>query len=867
MLGAIVIDPVLVLILAVLAGLALLVALGEIAGWRRALSPNAVRAAQKHALADFLPYRRLVRPDVMKNVSGSYTAAWRIAGTDANALAEGDILGAAYQLAATLGSLLPDTVVQLYARRRPYREYDAGRGLDHPVLQLLDELRADFFLRRERVYQTERTLVLTWQPPSKSKERVRALASAGIEAQIRDEDEMLAQFAGLCNRVESALSIRTISLQRLGERTELDSQGVERHRSDLLAFVAHCVTGSNGPVNVPLASVPLNALLAVEGHGGYEVEIGGLQVGAIELKSYPDEAVPLILNRLTELKVAHMLAVRFMPMPVTEVRKELHSAVVDFRGAARFNRGFVDPDMQNASEQAVTAFGKAAGDYTRFGRVNVVLTVRARTRAAVEKAQRAVIAVLEDAGFRAVVRKMGALDTWLSTRRAQARCGIRRHPLDALTLSKLFPIHEADTGRRYNDSEALPKNVPALTNALGPGNTFYRVHLNVRDVGHGFTIGLTGRGKSVMASFLAAMYRGRMPLAGVTTIDRGRSSYQTCAMLGGNFYDLLGPNSPGFALFSEVEDVDQAREVLQILVEMVTLGGVTVTPERYESLQTAVRLMASIPVERRSLLALVEHQLQDPDRTLRPALRKYTRTGELGNLLDCSEDGFVTSRFNVVDIEQIIGMAPEFTTPIMRTIFWKSRSQVRRMKQRMGPQGAGLHWLFNIDEAHTLFRDEIGSRFVVDMLKVGRKENMAVWLSSNSVADFVNYRFRNDLLLQCPSRIFFNDPAATPDDPDTVQLYKDLGLPAQGIAMLPNLPDRSFVLHQPDAGVLRELNLRLERDVLAVIGTSRTIDKVDEFRARFGEDWRVPFLRAQGAEEAADRLAAIVTSQREAIFA
>jgi hypothetical protein len=87
MLGAIVIDPVLVLILAVLAGLALLVALGEIAGWRRALSPNAVRAAQKHALADFLPYRRLVRPDVMKNVSGSYTAAWRIAGTDANALA------------------------------------------------------------------------------------------------------------------------------------------------------------------------------------------------------------------------------------------------------------------------------------------------------------------------------------------------------------------------------------------------------------------------------------------------------------------------------------------------------------------------------------------------------------------------------------------------------------------------------------------------------------------------------------------------------------------------------------------------------------------------------------------------------------
>ena len=70
--------------------------------------------------------------------------------------------------------------------------------------------------------------------------------------------------------------------------------------------------------------------------------------------------MPLILNRLTELKVSHVLAVRFVPMPVTEARKEMHSAVLDFRGAASFNRGFVDPDMLDASQQAVTAFGKAA---------------------------------------------------------------------------------------------------------------------------------------------------------------------------------------------------------------------------------------------------------------------------------------------------------------------------------------------------------------------------------------------------------------------------------------------------------------------------------------------------------------------------
>ena len=843
--------------LASIAGAVLVPELGE---WRRALSPRGIRGAQRHALADLLPYRRLVRPDVIKCASGSYLAAWRIAGADVGTLADAQILNTSYQIAATIGALPPGAIVQFYARRRRLREYDRGKGLDHPVLQLLDELREDFFRRGSHVYHTERTLALTWQPPSTATERLRAAASVGAEAALRTENELLAEFQGLCERVESALSIRTLTIKRLGERIVRDTYGVERRRSDLLAFVDTCVTGTDAPINVPPATSDLNTLLATEVRGGYEVRIGELEVGAIELKAYPDHAVPRMLDRLTELKLAHLLQIRFMPMPVSEARQKLRDAAVDFRGAAHFNAGYglVDPDALAASQQMLTAFGKAGGDYTRFGRVNVVLIIRAKTRDAVAKGQRAVIAILEDAGFRATIRRMGALDTILSTMPAQTKYGIRKHPLDALTVSKLFPVHEADLGRRYSESEALPKNVPATTYALGPGETMFRMHLNVRDVWNGFTLGSTGVGKSVQANFIVAMYRGRLPFAGVTTIDRGRSSYQITKMLDGEFYDLLGRRSPGFALFSDCEDPEQARDVLRILEEMLTLSGVAVTPERYEHLKDAVRVMASRPPQARSLFLFLE-QLQDPDRTMRPALRRYTRLGELGTMLDCSEDNFVSGRFNAIDVERVVGMSAEYLVPIYRTMLWKTTTQIRRMKERMGHAGEQLHWMINIDEAHTLMRDAIGGRFILDTLKTGRKENIAIWLSSNSAADFAKFEHRNDLLSQTATRIFFGDAGAISEDEKTIQLYEDLQLPARGIALLPILPDRSFVLHQPDAAILRELNLRLDKEILAVIGTSRTIGRVDEFMDRYPADrWKIELLRASGATAAANRLEAIL---------
>jgi hypothetical protein len=81
---------------------------------------------------------------------------------------------------------------------------------------------------------------------------------------------------------------------------------------------------------------------------------------------------------------------------------------------------------------------------------------------------------------------------------------------------------------------------------------------------------------------------------------------------------------------------------------------------------------------------------------------------------------------------------------------------------------------------------------------------------------------------------------------------------------LPNLPDHTFILHQPEANIMRVLTHKLDRDIMAIIGTSRTVACVDEFADRFPTSrygthrWKIELLKSQGAIDAADRLATII---------
>ena len=819
-----------------------------------------IRRAQAHGLADLLPYRRLLRKDVVKLAGDRFLAAWEFGARDTATLEEAGVVNTAYGVALTLGSLEPGTVAQFYTRRSPLTEYDRGRGDRGPVLRVLDELREEFFTQREPVFTSQRFFVLTWRSPEVAaavQRRARATIAIGAEAAVQSEDAQLADFEALCARVEAGFG--ALNVRRLGE----DSRG----RSELLGLLRSTISGEKGSLVAPPAGLPLNAYLAQEFRGGFTPRIGENEVGCVELSSYPSETWSGILDGLASLGVAHTLSVRFLPMPLEEARKQHRGSWAANIGAATFRGGFVDPHAAKQAEQSAEAYGAASDEHTRNGRTTIVLVLRAPSRDLVERGQRAVCAALEEAGFVGKAVRLAALDTLLSTFPGNAANGVRKHPLTALDVAHLVPLHETERGRRYAESESLPPQTPAVTYALAPGGTLSRLHLNgQRDLGHGLISGIPGSGKSVTLAFLAAMVRARLPNFGVSMLDKGRSARPLALMLGGVFYDLLAPGSPGFALFADIEKPDAARDLLAILCEMLELWGVTVTADRSSSLEAALRVMASIPPERRSLFAFVE-QVQDPEGCMRPVLSKYTRLGVLGTAVDCSVDSFRAGRFNVIELERALALEPRYLIPLLRMVMWKLTTQARRMRA----EEPGLHWLYTIDEVPTIARHPIGERFILDTFTMGRKDDAWCWLASPSANAYTGMAGFATLLEACATRIYFGDAAATDDASKAT--YAKLQLPERGIELLPYLGDREFLLHAPGSSVLQRLNLRLDRDVLAIVGTSRMNARVDEYMSRFpiepfgAHRWKVELLRAEGAIAAADRLQVIVEAGSDELLA
>ncbi len=796
-------------------------------------------------LADFLPYRRFARADVIQCES-CLLAAWRVAAAPTDVLAPATIVNTSYQVAATLGLLGSGAVGQFYFVRSPFREYDPGLSRsDHPVLELLDDLREDFFLRRAPVFDSERFFALSWEPPNQVVESLRAATSSGLAARRRSEEDMLAEFESLCRRIEASLRVGLSVVERLGERI-VDG----RRQSDLLRFVARTVSGSDHPMVVPPPTVPLNELLARDFRFGWDVRIGEDELAIVELLTPPDFAAPQLLERLTQLTVPHTLAVRVVGMSLSESLRVLEDGVADFRGAADFHASLTNPAELRAAEQMSEAFGQAGDEYQRVGWTSTAVVVRAKARAEASGAAQAVVDALAASGFSATVGRAEAADTWLATLPGQRRFGMRTHPIDALTTAKaLLPLHEQAKGPRFNDSESFPAglDVPCISYGLTRGNSPRRLHLNVADVFHGISCGRTRSGKSVRTSYLAAMFRGRLPLASVTLIDRGLSARPTCLMLDGTCYDVLGANSPGFALFADAHrEDDEARELLTIFEEMCELQGVAVTPLRRIALLEAIRTVASWPQKERTLFAFAEILGGGDDgHVLKLAIAAYGPEGVLGDLFNRAADSFETNRFNVIDIAHVSSLGAKFLIPVLRVIFWRLAAHERRLKSELGDD---LHSLYFLDEAHALLTHPIGAAWVLEQQKEGRKHNRGLWLVSNSVEDFATVPRLDDLLKASQLRMYAHDPGAL--DPATSAFYAQLGLPRQGIEMLPTIGQRAIVLHAPEADALCEVDLQLDEDVLAVLGSSRTNTLVDRFRELYPVErdgpqrWKVELLRA-----------------------
>lgn len=841
-------------IAATTAAVVLLVLLFELNAGVRQLSLRRRRRRFKYGHASALLYSRLVRPNLIKLSNGAFLAMYEMAAPDASVYDDNGLAAADVGIAKAVSQFNDHMVVHMHQRNASYSEYDGREtAYPHPVLEWLDRRRQVLF-QSGRCFRSTRVVSITWEPPSVRNERMRAAASSGADAAVRNEDELIDEFEGQLHHIEAFFRLHGM-VRRLSVVRQADAFGIPRDRAEMLEHLALCISGKPQHVNVPWPGQELNGLLGEPFRGGFDLKVGDAETRIIVLKELPDRTYPLVFARLAEMRIDYSLVVRWMPLSGTEAKKILKGAYAEWTTKANESLNQMkDPhaiDMVESARQAL-GFLSSGG---KMGVVNVYIVLRSPDKKLVRDAATRTVALLAEIGYKSFIASFTAEDDYFAQLPGDGYHGVRKYPLSAVNVSHLFSFHEESNGRRHAESPTLPRRQPALTYAIaGHGETLYHVNLNdePRDLFHFFGVGGTGSGKSVTLAHMAAMWVARMPIAGFTGIDRGKSLYRLCNFVDGNFYDVLGEqNAPGFALFSEIEDQQIRRELLDIIEGFVELQGngrdSLMTPRRRRSLEEAMDAMVQLPVHLRSLRTYYE-LLQDPDGVLRPAIFTYTREGVLGRTLDTETDSFTTGLFNVVEIGRIFNMQPKFLIPVLQVMFWKARTQVRRLKETTG--NYDIHWLFQIDEAHTLLGHPLGQKFIQDELKMGRKEKRALGMWSNAAADYANTGIKNDILEACKTRFYFRNLDVL-DDENVRQMYTELGLPRRGVEWLPDVQLYSLLMHQPASRELQELRWNFDRAWLAIIGRARDADnrRLDQFKERYPSTWREELLRYEGVDE------------------
>jgi type IV secretory pathway VirB4 component len=854
-----------------ISGLIGLAALGGI-GWSAKDTAAALRVSNQRTLSDFLPWRRLIRPSIVTTAADEYLTVFRFAARDVGTLSPSEVLEVAHRLAAAIGSLKPKPSIKLqfYAVRERATEYLRSQAPAHPILEVADEERERFFLEQEPGFNTVRYLSLAWRPSDLDLAELRSTVITNIDAALAIEQRLLVEFESLVSRLASSLNDAFATVERLGERSEIDTLGCERRRSALLEFLHYFVTGKCSSFNVPEDSViELNGLLSSRGFAGRTAtpKIGDDYVLPILLKTFPKEAELQVLDELTRIGVEHYFSVRYLPLTLADVQKETRDIVLDFQGQAKQNGSFVDPGAADSAVEVAHAHGAAKNAYTQFGFCTFSVVIRAASSAQLIAAKNVVLSVLEKAGFpNAYIPELGAWDAIAATFPGASRwSGVHKHLEHALGVATLLPLHEHDRGRRYNGNPYRLPETPPHFYAVARGHALTRVHTDVADVGHGFGLAPSSWGKSTFQSYLSLMRLARLPLSGTTMFDKGLASYRACLMADGTVYDPLGDrNAPGIALFDGVEDDAVAEAVLGLITEMIVGWIGKPTPGEDQSLRDAMRVIASIPSEYRSMTDFCRI-LQDDTHRLREVLNKFTATGgPLGRTLDSSHDTFATQRWTVVDLQHVFGLAPEYLVPLLRVLAWKTSMGANTIRRSFGDHGRFYQHTLNIDESHLLQKHPAGERMIVDTQKMGRALNLSVFLWSNGLDEMANTAGRTELLTQSRTRIYGGNPGAT--DHETRQLYRSLQLNERAVDMLPRLEPREFLLHQPDAGILQRLNARLDAPMLALIGDPRKNSDVDLYREmwpieRFGlHEWKIRLLEHDGQHAFAARLRAKIES-------
>ena len=776
-----------------------------------------------------LNWNCLIAPGVILQKDGSFLAGWIFSGPDLESASDPELAAVSARLSAALSRLGSGWMLHVDLVRLPATDYLPEGIFQDAATRAIDAERRGQFESRGTHWISRRAMSVTWMPPGKAAARAGKwlTTTKGEDGGATDQAylrQALSRFVSEIDRFEDQCS-GVLSLSRFSD-------------GDLLTHLHTCLTGKIHPISVPPSRSDLDCCLATgDLVGGFDPKIGRHYFRVVSITGFPESTRPGLLDSLAQLPFGFRYSVRFLPMDQEKAegtfsgyRRRWMQLGLGLRGilssqesssgageAAR-SKGYDVEQAQAENAEGVVRFGYVQFKMILFEENPSVLSERVRT---VEK-------VLGNLGFGTIVEEMNCLSAWIESLPGHSYPNIRKPLMHSLNVADLLPTTTVWAGRERNPCPFFPPGSPALFLAQASGTTPFYGNLHVGDLGHTLILGPPGSGKSTLLVFLAAQFF-RYPRAQVVAFDKGASSYVLNQAAGGDFYEIAGPESAlCFAPLSGVDDPAERTWAQGWIESMLVLSGIALSPSIKQEISNALKTHAATPVERRNLGVFVE-RIQNME--VRDALRYYTKSGAMGELLDADSDGLRSSRFTVFEMEYAAGLPEAALLPLLLYLF-------HRIEGRLD----GRPTLILLDEVWLFLSNPVFREKIREWLKVLRKKNASVVFATQQPFDVVNSPIRDVILESCPTKIFLANPEAVAGP--SHDAYRTMGLSDRSVEIIGQMtPKRQYYVTSPEGK--RVIDLGLGRVALSFTGVSdkdelaaaREILKSSKPGAEFAARW------------------------------
>jgi type IV secretion/conjugal transfer VirB4 family ATPase len=803
-----------------------------------------LREHRRHprGLPDILGWLHLVAPGTVLQKNGSFLTGWRYRGPDLAAATPEELDGLARHLNDALLPYGDGWMFHVDFIRRPAAGYAPPGAFPDPVTRAIDDERRAAYLAAHGHFVSDSFLVATYLPPREIYSRLADLfvqrRSRGASAWASLHATYEEQAAQLERRLSAHLKI-----------TRLAS-------ADLLTHLHACLTGLDHPVAVPPGGAYIDCLLADRPlAGGWSPRIGDRELRLVAIHGFPHESFPGILDFLGGLGFPFRASHRIIPLSQPTAARLLGRVRLSWfktrRGATSWVREltggddarsasrqrddelFLDQDAAAMARDAAAAVAENAAGRVRFCLYTPVILLADPDPERVDRQAAEVLKALNDRGFTARLEDLNALEAFRGSLPGHGYANLRRPVVSTRNLADLLPATSVWPGLPHNPSPLFPPASPALLWAATTGATPFWLNLHDDDVGHTLVVGGTGAGKSTLLNLLIAQYL-RYPRAQVFSFDVGASGWLLAHAAGAHHYDLV--NQP--VALQPLAQIDQPGErlwALEWLESVLALNGVTVNPAARQALDAALVLLATEPVRHRRLSDYLP-QLQDRD--LVAALSPYAE-GSLRHLLDADHDDLAAAPYQVFELKRLAEMEDRVLLPVLLYLF-------HRVEQRLEQ---GRPSLIVIEEAWLPLMKGLFAARIKQWLLTLRKQNAAVLLATQSLAQLYQSPNRAILLESCPTKILLPNPEAAA--PGHIALYRDLGLNDTEIDLLARARrKRDYYFKSPRGSRLFELGLGPL--ALAFVGTpdgltqAEAIAEARPLIARHGAAWPREWLLRRG---------------------